>query len=373
LARGRGNAFDLVRLLLAGLVVFEHSFFLVDHSVARDPLNQLSGGQLNCGQLAVEMFFAVSGFLVTYSVMRSATIADYLARRVGRIFPGFLVACAVGVLLIGPLSSGNLSGYLHAQNWPSLLLGTVFLKQPALHGVFPHNPVAMVHGTLWTIQYEFDCYLILAALAVAGLLRRQWAPFTYAGIALAFVAAWPFAARIPTIDHGVLALLVSSPDRWLDLFPFFFAGSACYLFRSRIPKHRLLCLGAAALWIISLFLGGAWWATLVCGTYVVLFTALSFRCEPRTRSGRVDLSYGIYLYGWPVQQLLLWLSGQALSPLLLFAAAAPLSAVAAFASWQWVEEPCLRVVHRTKTSERLLAIWCRHSTPRAGRTNRSQL
>jgi len=92
------NSFDALRLLLATLVVFEHSYFLIDGSVVRDPLFVLSRGQTNCGQLAVFMFFSISGFLVTRSRVLSSSITSYLKKRIARIAPGFFAAVAFGCL-----------------------------------------------------------------------------------------------------------------------------------------------------------------------------------------------------------------------------------------------------------------------------------
>jgi peptidoglycan/LPS O-acetylase OafA/YrhL len=107
---GRGNAFDVVRLGLATLVVLEHSYFLIDGTFERDPLNVISRGQLNCGQFAVYMFFSLSGFLVTRSLIECPSVAAFMMRRIGRIVPGFLVASAVGCLIVGPLTTGDIGG-----------------------------------------------------------------------------------------------------------------------------------------------------------------------------------------------------------------------------------------------------------------------
>src|SRR4051812_31937716 len=96
LQRGDRNAFDLVRLVLASLVVLEHSYFLIQNTTANDPLSRLSRGQTNFGQFAVFMFFALSGFLVTQSFVTSSGVGNFLAKRVLRVAPGFWVAVAFG-------------------------------------------------------------------------------------------------------------------------------------------------------------------------------------------------------------------------------------------------------------------------------------
>ena len=343
LAHGRDNSFDLVRLILASLVVLAHSFFLFDNRINRDPLFVFSGGQTNSGALAVDFFFAVSGFLVTRSWLTDPNLHRFISRRIARIVPGFLTATAIGFLVIAPLSVPSVRQYFLAQKWPSILLQTVALKQTGVQGAFVHNPLTLVHGTLWTIQYEFDCYLAIAFLGAIGLLGN-WRAATFVVIALALVIATIYRDRLPVIDYGWRALLISSPDHWPDLFPFFFCGSAFYIFRERIPKAALLFWLSISGLLLSAIVGHFYLVCLICGTYAILFFALSTETSIRLRRQKVDLSYGVYLYGWPIQQLLLFFFFDWLSPAVLFPVAMVLSCSVAWVSWNFVEAPCLTLV-----------------------------
>ena len=338
LAHGDRNAFDAIRLVLASMVALAHSYFLIDNSARRDPLFVISGGQTNCGQFAVVMFFALSGFLVTHSAVRSG------------IVPGFLVASLIGCLVVGPLTAPNVLGFFQAQNWRAIVLSALALKQVGVSGVLDGNALQLVHGTLWTIKYEFDCYLLVALLAACGLLRPGRRLVAFAGLALMLAGA--AVLHPPVIDHGVLALLISSPDKWADMFPFFFVGSAFYLWRDRIPKSPTLLAVSITAVVASFWLGGAFWALLLGGTYVALYVALSVAAEIRLLGRRVDLSYGVYLYGWPIQQLLLFYSGQKLGPLSLFAATLILTFAVAWLSWVYVEQPWLDRVRRAPAGQR---------------------
>jgi peptidoglycan/LPS O-acetylase OafA/YrhL len=210
-------------------VMLEHSYFLIDNRVERDPLNVLSKGQTNSGALAVAMFFSISGFLVTMSAIRGRSIPDYLLRRLARIAPGFWVASVVGFAIVGPLAATNLSNFFSDQNWKSLIAHALMLRQANPGATLESNPISLVHGTLWTIKLEFDCYLIIAALAL--LLTSRFVPYVYAGIAAILGLSIVFATHLPQINYGVLSLVISSPSDWPGLFPFFFVGSAFYTFR----------------------------------------------------------------------------------------------------------------------------------------------
>jgi peptidoglycan/LPS O-acetylase OafA/YrhL len=339
------NAFDLTRLILAALVVLEHSYFLIENSTEDDPLSMFSRGQMNFGQFAVYMFFAISGFLVTCSLCESPGVGNFIAKRAARIVPGFIVASLVGCLVVGPLAADSVSDYFAAQNWPNIVANILALKQVSAGGAFPNNPVSLVHGTLWTIQYEFDCYLLIALFGALGLFRTSVRPIVFALLAIAVAVA--MATGLPAITYGFLSLVISSPDRWADLFAFFFVGSAFFLFREKIPKSIELCAACLAVIVLSFALGaGAYWTLLFCGVYASLYVALSFSGEVVIFGRKVDMSYGVYLYGWPIQQLLLHYSGMSLSPLALFTLAIAVSCPVAWASWTFIERPCLRLVRR---------------------------
>lgn len=346
LDREAGNAFNAVRLVLATLVVLEHSFFLIDNGVRRDPLFLISNGQTNCGHLAVVMFFSLSGFLVTQSLLTSRSVWNFLVKRLARIVPGFLVASALGCLLFGPLAASNVAAYFQSQSWIRIILSALALKQATLTGVLEGNPLHLIHGTLWTIRYEFDCYLVLAMMGVCGLLRPPLIVPTFTVVASCL--AMIFLIHMPKFDHGLAALLISSPDWWPEFFPFFFVGSAFYLFRHYIPKSPILSAASLAALSVSCVFGGMYPALLFFGTYLVLYVALSFVVGVSVRGREVDLSYGVYLYGFPIQQLLLFYSNMTLHPVVLFVVSACLSYAFAWVSWVSIEYPCLQVVRSKK-------------------------
>ena len=338
------NAFDVVRLILASLVVLEHSFFLVENSFRNDPLFIFSGGQTNFGEFAVLMFFAISGYLVTQSCIRSRSFAKFMALRIARIVPGFVVASLVGLLIVGPIGFGNNTSYFKAQTWTSLVVNVVALKQANPEGVFPELPLHLVHGTLWSIRYEFDCYILIGLIGAVGLLRTQLVVPAYIGIASCLIAAVFLQSYIPIIDHGMMALLISSPHQWPLLFSFFFVGSALWVFRALLPLTLGRGLLTAACVVVGFRLGGAIPALLFAGSYAILAAAVCNTGEFRLRGERVDVSYGVYLYGWPIQQLWLHALGTTISPWLLFGLTVPPTVAIAMISWYCIEIPAMAFV-----------------------------
>src|SRR5581483_6036817 len=102
-------------------------------------------------------------------------------------------------------------------NWIAIGIQTLALKQASVSGTLGHNPIPLVHGTLWTIQYEFDCYIAIAILGLLGLLSR-WRVTTFLAIAFVLVVATTFQDRMPILNFGWLSLLISSPRQWPTLF-----------------------------------------------------------------------------------------------------------------------------------------------------------
>ena len=230
---------------------------------------------------------------------------------------------------------------------------TAALLQTGVEGVLEGNPVTLMHGTLWSIKYEFDCYLAVALLGSLGLLTARRAWVTYSLIMLALIAGRLGWIHLPTFDYGIPALLISSPDQWPTLFPFFVAGSAFYVYRDYVPKSLPLCVIAIVAIAYSSIAGGLYWALLLAATYLVLYLALSASVKMELFGRRVDLSYGVYLYGWPVGQMVFYFSGQQLGPYPLFLLSMMITLMLAYGSWRLIEHPALRFL--ASTSRRMPA------------------
>jgi len=347
----KANNFDFLRLALAVLVIFSHSFPLGAGSEIHEPLRVLTHGQMTFGAFAVDLFFVMSGFLIAGSAERSRSVGSYLKKRVARIYPAFLVSAAVMALVVLPLASGTFA----ENNWPARLmdftLQTLRLQEFHVRGAFAHNPYpGVLNGSVWSIQYEFWCYLGVAMMAAVGLLnlkRRGW-------VLACFVASVAISVAFQTqgwILGGKFAgRVLGSPQLWARLLPFYLAGVVFYLFRDRVRLH-----GWGASVALLALLAASWvqvgWATVfpVAGAYLVFYVAFA-RWIPMQRVGRFgDFSYGTYLYAFPIEQLLMLKFGHAVAPWILFAIATPLTLLAAVVSWYAVERRFLRTERRKET------------------------
>jgi peptidoglycan/LPS O-acetylase OafA/YrhL len=331
----RCNNIGAIRLILAIAVIYSHSFPLSLGKAFHDPLAAATRDQLNGGQLAVGLFFLLSGYLITKSWYASDSAAAFIRKRILRIYPGYLVALGisamVGIVGAYPDSLHYLRQIYHHNE--RLLQAALTLQYGVLDGkgAFPSNPYPdKINGSLWTLQPELLCYLcVVVAGAVGFLNRRHW-----------IVGA----CIVAHLGYAVNHIHLHGPDEnvW-RLFSFFGHGALFFIYRDRIPLRSPAGLGIALavlviaaivkplLCLILPFAGGYW-----------LFSLAFARHAPLHRVfDRWDLSYGIYIYAFPVQQLCVWILGIR-DPLLLFAASTPITAVMAWLSWTVVERPSLR-------------------------------
>jgi peptidoglycan/LPS O-acetylase OafA/YrhL len=347
----RGNHFSLLRVGVAALVVLSHSFDLIDGNSDRQPVYRLFG-TVTFGELAVDGFFIVSGFLITRSFLGSG-YAAYLGKRVLRIYPGFLVAFVVSIVIAQEFSGHSL--WLPGREVAHNALNAIFLLGADLENPFPGQFYPAANGSMWTISYEFHCYLAVMALGAVGLLRRRWLVFLLGVGLLAALAAvpaqdWPAVREQTEASIGfagrfwqrVRDFVVEAPFEDVRLFAMFLAGACFYLFRDAVVYRGWMAGLALAGLTGCLFFGRlAEPGFAVLGGYLIFWAA--FFPRPLWISGfltRVDLSYGIYLYAFPIQKAVISLAPR-VQPYELFVVALALSAAAAWVSWTLVEKPCL--------------------------------
>lgn len=344
---GRENNLDFLRFFLAALVVFSHSFALPGYE-QWEPIWWLTRGQIDGGSLAVDAFFIVSGFLVTQSWQRSKGLGDYLKKRALRIYPGFVVVTLLCALFVGPSGAANGSAYWRALHLTRYLYNTAQL-QFFLPPTFTNLAYHSANGSLWTIRNEFLCYLMVAVFGLMGLYRRRWMVLTL------FVVAWGLYARevyahAPFCSGRILPV-VGQVDMWPHYLTQYLAGMCSWLYRDRIAlSARWLWLHVGVVALAAFAIPMLIAVLPLCGAILLFAFAFAPRPNLHAWGRRGDFSYGIYLYAFPIQQLLLqWLNPH-LPPLILFAAAFPLTLLCAFVSWRLVEKPFLRLKNRRNTS-----------------------
>ncbi|MCC6868428.1 MAG: acyltransferase [Burkholderiales bacterium] len=332
LATGRANNFDLLRLLAAGFVVLFHCYALTGRWTD-EPLWNLAH-ELNFGSIGVKIFFVISGFLVTRSWLRRASVPSFVTARVLRIYPALVAATLFTIILAG-LSSPLVWASFLAD--PATLdfawrVATGWRIVDQLPGAFAHNPFPdAANGSLWTLPIELRLYAVVLVAGSATLLRRRQAWLALVlGLTALFAVHPDFFPLAPnTLVVRELALL-------------FGLGSLAAVWHDALPISLVAALVAVLLvaWNPLGLTRGALLSPLLA--YVVLVAAYHPAVQwPRFDVGG-DYSYGLYVYSFPIQQTLVERL-PSLSPLAMFALALPISLAVAAASWHGIERPALRL------------------------------
>jgi peptidoglycan/LPS O-acetylase OafA/YrhL len=332
----RRNSLNAVRLLLALLVIVSHSWAL--GGFGDEP--HLGGAHL--GTWAVLGFFAISGYLITASRLNSSPRRFYRARAL-RIFPGFIVCIVVVAVVFAPLStliSGEWSlvsaaGYVLR----NLLLYPPHLGQDQIAGTLGAAPfVRTWDGSLWTLFWEAACYMLIAVM-ISAIPRRLLIAAVLGGyvvFAAVSVATATGAINLPGIANQV------SP-----LFGAFLAGALIFLSAERVPVTAVTIV-IALVWIAIAVALGLVQAIGGLPIAFLLFVAGS-RPEAAMIGRERDLSYGFYIYAWPVQQLTILVLHGAGGVALLIVLSIVVTLPLAFLSCVLVEKPALRLVDRART------------------------
>ena len=334
------NNFDILRLFAACLVIYSHSFALLG---AREPIAYWLGGYDTGGGWAVSIFFVISGFLIARSCLQRS-ISLYLSSRIMRIIPALAVLLVFDVFIIGPLFSDlSLSDYFRSQGtFDHLVSVSVFQQHTGLPGVFGDGPV---NGTIWTLPIEFACYLLLPILSLFFFLRR----FLIL-VPLAALAALYMMAKLDGLsweNQGGLIFAGLPYYSTLKNALFFMVGCTMWVHRDDIPMSAPFAIIAVLLLVIGPFTSWKIPAFYIGLPYLTIYVAVSLPWTIRLQDWPGDLSYGIYLYGFPLQQALIFSSlGSILTPDLLTAAALPLAFCAAYFSWHIVEKPALHLARQ---------------------------
>jgi peptidoglycan/LPS O-acetylase OafA/YrhL len=338
----RNNNFDVLRFTAASSVILHHSYALL--GLGEDPASQL--GFPSIGRVAVAVFFVISGYLVTQSWDRDPRLLPFVRRRAVRILPALVAAVLFCAFVVGPMfTSLRTTAYLaNSQTWRFTLRNClVYPIEYTLPGVFSSNPYPFaVNGSLWTLAYETSMYGLVAGLGLTGLIRgRRGAVFVTALAAAATLSTAWVPMSIPRFPSTVFYVV---PALVLRLAPYFLCGSALYVLRDKLPLRwdAAAVLVMAALVGLSIDPQAAEPITCVAISYSTLVAAFA-KLGPLSRFGaRGDFSYGIYIFAFPVQQMLVVWMGRDTSPIVLTAVAFVLTLALAIASWFCVEKPCLR-------------------------------
>lgn len=326
--RHDGNAFTMMRWILASTVMFSHGWDLTQAERGLDPSVAILG--LPVSRLAVLLFFSLSGYLVVGGLLKRG-VGRFLKNRALRLAPGLwvmLIVVPVGLwLLFGTTPAADFFTHPETRSYVlrnALLMGGAY----TLPGIFGGWPIPAVNGSLWTIPYEVRCYIALAILAAVGLGQPRWRLTAVIGFGIAIHLALP---------EDLWPVLVQS--RRLGFA--FFLGVLAWIWRERLPLSGPLAIVGA---VVALIVPpeSAAHLPIMQVTFGYLIIVAAFRLPPAIKSfsqSLPDYSYGIYIYAFPAQQAALGFG--ATDPVANILLGLALTLPLAAASWHLIEKPAL--------------------------------
>jgi peptidoglycan/LPS O-acetylase OafA/YrhL len=326
----RQNNFDIVRLLLATIVVFFHIGYVSGARTFEDLPRYFSG------HLAVEGFFAISGFLIFASYERSSSLRSYFIKRGARILPGYWLAAALCLFIAFCYGSFHVGRFLFAN-----LTFANFLA-PTIPGVFQSNPTPVMNGALWTIKIEVMFYIAVPFIVwICRRFNRDVVLWTL------FVAS--VAYRMVFANHESLA--VQLPGQ----LSFFIVGALIHYHLSFFEKNgKWLMIAAVILYLVHVKTGWFFLRPLAIPTLTLSAALLLPVVKGPTRWG--DFSYGIYVLHWPIIMIVAALGLYRIHPWVAMVVTLALVAIGASLSWFFVEKPSLALADSRRIKTRYPAV-----------------
>jgi peptidoglycan/LPS O-acetylase OafA/YrhL len=329
------NNFDFLRIVAATMVLFAHQFGLMNR-----PTPALFS--VGYGEWGVSIFFTISGFLVAKSWTNDPHIFRFMARRFLRIWPGLFVVTCLAALVMGPIVSKlSVSDYFHTPETWTYFNALQLKIQFVLPGVFLTNPYpTAVNGALWSIPLEVKWYWILLIGGVLRMLNYKWLIFAI----LISLAVYQFG-----IYHAE-----TNPERnYSREYGLYFTYGVClHLFHNFWYQKKTIGLAVISVGTCAIAAAGH---PMIASWFALPYCVIAFGCISTpviNRFGRFgDLSYGIYIYAFPVQQLIIWLNQGKYSLPVCMVLSMICSVFFAFISWHLIEKPPMRFKPKTTSTK----------------------
>ncbi len=335
-SEGRDNNFNLIRIWAAILVLVSHAYPLSWGAEFGQPFESVLHG-LSLGIICVWAFFAISGFFITRSFDRNPSATAFLTARALRLFPALAMVTMITILIAGFLLTQAPPSVFWAEAGDYFIRNMLLFKlQYTLPGVFEANPYgAAINGSLWSLSYEVTCYV---GVLICGLLGFLGHKKIFAVLVVLFLCFYTLVVAFIDVNPRIEVLTrLGLP---------FLSGMVLYIWRHHIPLSWALLTGLSALafaaWFTPLFLP----VFAVSLSYAVFFFGYARVPLLLNYNKLGDYSYGVYIYAFPIQQLVA--QSGVTTPVINMAISLPFTLLCAVLSWHFIEAPAMKLRRRKK-------------------------
>ena len=332
----QANNFDLLRILFAWFVIVSHSYVL-NGDGATDPLFEMTQQTFLLSFIGVKGFFIISGYLIFKSMVVSTSIFEYLVKRVLRIFPALAVVLLVTLVAVYFIYPNNMPPFFSNKEVYAYFLGNIILFKHHffISGIFAGLPSSAINGSLWTIEYEFFFYLFILLFFYFMSNKKILKALLVIVVALFLMVR--FAFYYWTVQtHFFIPL-----EPLFDLGPYFLMGSllSCFNFDTMPAKNALAAVLSLVLVASVYFKIGHTVVYFTLPFLVIYVGKQTSKLASWVHTTMGDPSYGIYLYAFPLQQLIIYWYRP--STLVLFVASTIVAFIFGYLSWIFIEKNAL--------------------------------
>jgi len=332
------NNFDFLRLLFAVFVVIHHCYPLSGIS-EQDPLFYLTEGKVSLTYIGVRGFFIISGYLIFQSLVRSKDLIDYFTKRILRIYPALIVVLFFSVFICALAFNGSLVDYFSSKKtWSYAFINITMVKgQSVIPGVFENNPFKqIINGSLWTIAYEMSMYFFIAPLFfIKNSSKKTMLSVVTLMLVVLFIGRIFFMEQLKTM-HVILML-----DFWVNFAILFMIGALLSIIEiEKIPYKIPVLVVSLFLLLICLPLNQFEYIQYFLLPIIVILIGSTYLKITSTITEKIgDISYGTYIYGFLLQQLIMHYFSLNANELLLVSL--PLTLLFGWLSWHSIEKHTL--------------------------------
>lgn len=347
------NGFTLIRIISATLVLFTHCYVVLGYSNG-DILER--NGYIGFSKIGLDTFFVISGYLVTGSLLRSNNMIEFISKRIVRLLPALVVLIAITVFFVGPIVTSNQNYFTNTGTWKYLSLSLIFSKSRFLPGVFDENPIAVVNGSLWSLPLEVTCYAAISLFFIIKILNKK---------VLAIVLLAMLTLHLNDTFNREYLYLYIQEILANELGYLFLFGSFLALLKINTEFNPiLLVIPISIIFMGFIFYGGDWhrYAFFYLLLWPLTIILVCIKLKKFHWLNKYDISYGVYIYGFLCQQILVTSFPKMTSIPSFFISSILLSYIAGYLSWIFIEKPTIKlckniISQKAKKSGYLVRKW----------------